>query len=113
MKHNTIENLSHHLWDNTRPVFPAIDLHALMASQRRIAKEKNPYNIIKNSDHQRLNPDCVRSEEQQGERARGDGDVINDKENAEPPHADTAPTTTEAAVEGKLSPQSQKRRGPS
>ena len=41
MKHNTIENLSHHLWDNTRPVFPAIDLHALMESQRRIAREKN------------------------------------------------------------------------
>ena len=41
MKHNTIENLSHHLWDNTQPVFPAIDLHALMASQRRIAREKN------------------------------------------------------------------------
>ena len=41
MKHNTIENLSHHLWDNTRPVFPAIDLHALMASQRRIASEEN------------------------------------------------------------------------
>ena len=43
------------MWDNTRPVFPAIDLHALMASQRRIAREKNKSRAAESSRGKMLN----------------------------------------------------------